>query len=46
VQKNGQTIYVYGNGANAAWVNSGIRYDVTGNAQLSKDEIATIATSL
>lgn len=46
VQKNGQTIYVYGDGANASWVNGGVRYDVHGNAQLSKDEIATIATSL
>lgn len=46
VQKNGQTIYIYGNGANAAWVTGGVRYDIAGNAQLSADEIAAIATSL
>lgn len=46
IQKNGQTIYVYGNGANAAWVNGGVRYDLAGNAQLSSDDIAQIATSL
>jgi len=47
VQKNGQTIYIYKDGGiNAAWVNGGVRYDLTGNAQLSKDEIASIAASL
>ncbi len=46
IQKNGQTIYLYGNGANASWVNGGVRYDVTGNAQLSDDDVAAIATSL
>lgn len=46
VEKNGQTIYVYGNGTNAAWVNGGVRYDITGNAQLSTDDIVAIATSL
>lgn len=46
VQKNGQTIYVYGDSTNAAWVNGGVRYDITGNAQLSTDDIISIATSL
>jgi hypothetical protein len=46
IQRNGQTIYVYGNGANASWVNGEVRYDISGNAQLSDDEIATMATSL
>ncbi len=47
VQKNGQLIYIYKNGGtNAAWVNGGVRYDITGNASLSQDEIAAIATSL
>lgn len=47
VQKNGQTIYIYENeGTNAAWVNGGVRYDLTGNAQLSKNEVISIATSL
>lgn len=46
VQKNGQTIYIYGKTNNAAWVDGGVRYDITGNAQLSKDDIASIATSM
>lgn len=46
VQKNGQTIYIYGNGANASWVNGGVRYDITGNAQLSTQDITAIASSL
>lgn len=47
IQKNGQTIYIYEDGGtNAAWVNGGVRYDLTGNAQLSKDEVASIAASL
>lgn len=47
VQENGQTIYIYANnGTNAAWVSGGVRYDITGNAQLSKDDITAIATSL
>lgn len=46
VQKNGQTIYIYDDGANAAWVNAGIRYDLSSNAQLDNQEIASIATSL
>ena len=46
VQKNGQTIYIYDNDTNAAWVNAGVRYDLNGNAQLSKDDIVSIATSL
>ena len=45
-QKNGQTIYVYDDNTNAAWVNGGIRYDLTGNAQLSQEDIVSIATSL
>lgn len=46
IEKNGQTIYVYDNGTRAAWVNGGVRYDITGNAQLSTDDIVAIATSL
>ena len=47
IQKNGQTIYIYkGDGTNAAWVNGGVRYDLIGNAQLSTEDIATIAASL
>lgn len=46
VERNGQTIYVYDKGTSASWVNGGVRYDLNGNAQLSTDEIVSIATSL
>lgn len=46
VERNGQTIYVYDKGTSASWVNGGVRYDLNGNAQLSADEIVSIATSL
>jgi len=47
IQKNGQIIYIYEDGGtNAAWVNGGVRYDLTGNAHLSEDEVAAIATSM
>lgn len=46
VVQNGQTIYIYDDGSSAAWVNGGVRYDLTGNATLSSDDIAEIATSL
>ncbi len=41
---NGLTIYTYG--TNAAWVNGGILYTITGNASLSGDQIGRIATSI
>ncbi|HSW66534.1 MAG TPA: hypothetical protein VLI54_05350 [Bacillota bacterium] len=44
VQKNGQTIYIYADGA--AWVNNGVRYDMSSRATLSTDEIVSIAASL
>lgn len=43
-QEQGLTIYTY-NG-NAAWVNGGILYTITGDAPLSGDQIGQIATSL
>lgn len=46
VQQNGQTIYVYDHSTSASWVNGGVRYDITGNAELSTDDIVAIATSL
>lgn len=45
VQSNGRIVYVYGNGT-ASWVNGGVRYDITGNAGLSTDELAAIAASM
>jgi len=41
---NGLTIYTYG--SNAAWVNGGIFYTISGDAPLSDDQIQHIATSL
>lgn len=41
---NGLTIYTYG--TNAAWVNRGIFYTLSGDAPLSSDQIQRIATSL
>ncbi len=43
-EKNGQTIFTYGN--NATWVNGGILYTITGNTRLSTDQVLRIATSL
>jgi len=42
--ERGLTIYTYG--GNAAWVNGGILYTVSGNAPLSSDQIRHIATSM
>ena len=41
---NGLTIYTYG--PNAAWVNDGILYTVSGDAPLSTDQVERIATSM
>lgn len=41
---NGLTIYSYGD--NAAWVNAGILYTISGDAPLSSEQIQRIATSL
>lgn len=43
--ERGLTIYTY-DGSNAAWVNGGILYTVSGNAPLSSDQILRIASSL
>lgn len=43
-EEKGLTIYTYS--GNAAWVNGGILYNITGNAPLSGDQIRRIATSL
>lgn len=42
--EHGLTIYTYG--SNAAWVNGGILYTITGDAPLSSDQIRHIATSM
>jgi hypothetical protein len=43
-EERGLTIFTYG--GNAAWVNGGILYTITGNAPLTGDQIRRIATSL
>lgn len=43
-QDRGLTIYTYGE--NAAWVNKGILYKITGDSELSSDIILRIANSL
>ena len=43
-RSNGLTIYSYQ--GNAAWVNSGILYEVRGNAPLTNDQIQRIALSM
>lgn len=43
-QKSGLTIYTFGN--DAAWVNGGILYTISGNSQLSDDQVLRIATSM
>jgi hypothetical protein len=42
--ERGLTIYTYG--SNAAWVNKGVLYTITGDAPLSSDQIRRIATSM
>lgn len=43
-QVNGLTVYTFEN--QAAWVNGGVLYTITGDARLSSDQIQRIATSL
>jgi hypothetical protein len=45
VENTGRTIYIY-DGNHAAWVNAGIRYDITGNAALSQNDLVSMATSI
>ncbi|HSW99691.1 MAG TPA: hypothetical protein VLH38_01505 [Patescibacteria group bacterium] len=46
IERGGRTIYIYANGANASWVTGSVRYDITGTASLSPDELANIASSM
>jgi hypothetical protein len=45
VESKGRTIYVY-SGGQATWVNGGVRYDLSGNANLSTADVAAIASSM
>lgn len=48
IERNGRIIFVYSNndGANAAWVTGNVRYDITGDASLSANQLADIAASM
>jgi hypothetical protein len=48
IQRNGRTIFIYSNNdsANAAWVTGNVRYDITGDASLSPNQLADIAASM
>lgn len=43
-ESNGRIIYIYDD--IATWISGGVRYDLTGNAELRPDEVAAIAASL
>lgn len=45
IQRSGRTIYIY-DGSNASWVTGNVRYDITGTASLSAEELASIAASM
>lgn len=45
VESSGRTIYLY-DGTNATWVNGGVWYQISGNAELSQDQVARLATSM
>lgn len=44
IQSQGRIIYIYNK--DASWVDSGVRYEIQGNADLSTDDIVTLATSM
>jgi len=45
IESNGRTIYMFGN-TNAAWVNSGVLYQIIGTAELSNNQVSQIAASM
>jgi hypothetical protein len=44
IQSKGRTIYLFND--HSSWVSSGVRYDITGNAQLNPSDVASIAASM
>lgn len=44
-ENKGRTIYLYDDGS-ATWVNGGIWYDISGNSELSPDQLIQIASSM
>lgn len=45
-QVNGNTVYIYGSGNDAAWVNNDILYTIKDSANLSSDELIKIVQGL
>ncbi|MBX4197221.1 DUF4367 domain-containing protein [Candidatus Saccharibacteria bacterium] len=45
-QVGGNTIYIYGQNNDAAWVNNGVLYTIKDNAKLSSDQIINIVKGL
>ena len=45
VQQNGNTVYLYGD-SEASWVSGGILHTITGNANLSTDQLLKIASNV
>jgi hypothetical protein len=45
IERSGRTVYIY-DGSNASWVTGNVRYDITGTASLSAEELASIAASM
>lgn len=43
---NGTTVYIYGAGSDAAWVNRGMLFKISDRANLTSDQIVRIAQSL
>ncbi len=45
-QVGGNTVYIYGQNNDAAWVNNGVLYTISDHAKLSSDEIIKIVQGL
>ena len=45
IESNGRTIYLFGD-TNAAWVNNGVLYQISGQAELSNSQISQLAASI
>lgn len=45
-QSNGRTVYVYGDGSDATWVNGGIWYQIHTDSKLEADQLVKIAASM
>jgi hypothetical protein len=45
IQSKGRIIYIYDDGT-ATWVDSGVRYEINGNAGLTQDDLVSVATSM